>query len=83
MYERLPPPGHRGDGINFQGELSEWLPRILGAIAILVVAWIIARAAKWAIAKIVDRVPALKRFFIREAAGLRGEGARLLRGEAL
>ena len=32
---------------------------------------------------LVDRVPALKRFFIREAAGLRGEGARLLRGEAL
>jgi hypothetical protein len=66
MYERLPPPGHRGDGLNFQGELSEWLPRILGAIAILVVAWIIARAAKWAIAKIVDRVPALKRHYEQE-----------------
>ena len=33
---------------------------------------------------LVDRVPALKRFFIREAAGLRGrEAPRLLRGEAL
>src|SRR3546814_8959790 len=39
----------------------EWLPRILGAIAILLVAWILARAAKWAIAKMVDRIPTLKR----------------------
>ncbi|MGO4706629.1 ubiquinone biosynthesis hydroxylase [Microvirga sp. 2MCAF38] len=33
---------------------------------------------------LVDRMPVLKRFFIREAAGLTGrEGPRLLRGEAL
>ena len=32
---------------------------------------------------LVDRMPALKRFFIRAAAGLSGEGPRLLRGEAL
>src|SRR5215204_4623034 len=32
---------------------------------------------------LVDRMPALKRFFIREAAGLSGEGPRLMRGEAL
>jgi 2-octaprenyl-6-methoxyphenol hydroxylase len=32
---------------------------------------------------LVDRMPALKRFFIREAAGLAAEGPRLLRGEAL
>ena len=31
---------------------------------------------------IVDRLPALKRFFIREAAGL-SAGPRLMRGEAL
>jgi 2-octaprenyl-6-methoxyphenol hydroxylase len=31
----------------------------------------------------VDRLPALKRMFIREAAGLSGEVPRLLRGEAL
>ena len=30
---------------------------------------------------VVDRMPALKRFFIREAAGLSGEGPRLMRGE--
>src|SRR5262245_18822219 len=32
---------------------------------------------------IVDRLPALKHFFIREAAGLTGEVPKLLRGEAL
>jgi 2-octaprenyl-6-methoxyphenol hydroxylase len=33
---------------------------------------------------LVDRMPALKRFFVREAAGLSGRPApRLLRGEAL
>jgi 2-octaprenyl-6-methoxyphenol hydroxylase len=32
---------------------------------------------------LVDRMPALKRFFIREAAGLTGEVPRLLRGEPL
>jgi len=32
---------------------------------------------------LVDRAPVLKRFFIREAAGLVGEVPRLLRGEAL
>lgn len=32
---------------------------------------------------VADRLPALKRFFIREAAGLTGEVPRLLRGEAL
>lgn len=32
---------------------------------------------------LVDRLPGLKRFFIREAAGIAGETPRLLRGEAL
>jgi len=32
---------------------------------------------------LVDRLPALKEFFIREAAGLTGEVPKLLRGEAL
>jgi 2-octaprenyl-6-methoxyphenol hydroxylase len=32
---------------------------------------------------LVDRMPVLKRFFIREAAGLAGAGPRLLRGEPL
>ena len=32
---------------------------------------------------LVDRLPALKHFFIREAAGLTGEVPKLLKGEAL
>ena len=32
---------------------------------------------------IVDRLPALKRLFIREAAGLIGDVPKLMRGEAL
>jgi 2-octaprenyl-6-methoxyphenol hydroxylase len=32
---------------------------------------------------LVDRVPALKELFIREAAGLAGDVPKLLRGEAL
>jgi 2-octaprenyl-6-methoxyphenol hydroxylase len=32
---------------------------------------------------LVDRLPALKHLFIREAAGLVGEVPKLLRGEAL
>jgi 2-octaprenyl-6-methoxyphenol hydroxylase len=32
---------------------------------------------------IVERLPALKRLFIREAAGLAGEVPKLLRGESL
>jgi 2-octaprenyl-6-methoxyphenol hydroxylase len=32
---------------------------------------------------LVDRMPMLKDFFIREAAGLTGEVPKLLRGEAL
>jgi 2-octaprenyl-6-methoxyphenol hydroxylase len=32
---------------------------------------------------VVDRLPVLKRMFIREAAGLAGEVPKLLKGEAL
>jgi nicotinamide mononucleotide (NMN) deamidase PncC len=55
-----------GDGAYWRTEFMEWLPRVLGAIAILVVAWVLARAAKWAIAKVVDRVPALRKHYEAE-----------------
>ena len=45
----------------WQGQVYEWAPRILGALAILLIAYLLARAAKWAIAKIVDRIPALQK----------------------
>jgi len=53
-------------GVYWQGQLEHWLPRILGALAILVIAYIIARVARWAIGKVVDRVPALKRHYEAE-----------------
>lgn len=54
------------DSQYFQAQAYEWGPRILGAIAILIVAWLVARAAKWAIARLVDRIPALKRHYEAE-----------------
>ena len=45
----------------WQDTLTYWLPRAVGAIAILVIAWLLAKAAKWAIAKLVDKIPALQK----------------------
>jgi hypothetical protein len=50
----------------WQTELQEWLPRIVGALAILLVAYVLARAAKWAVSKLVDRTPALKKHYEAE-----------------
>ncbi|HEX8469445.1 MAG TPA: mechanosensitive ion channel [Allosphingosinicella sp.] len=55
-----------GDGGYWQAQLMHWGPRILAAIAIIVIAWLLARAARWAIAKVVDRVPALKKHYEAE-----------------
>lgn len=37
--------------------LRDWGPRILGAIAIIVVAYLVGKAIKWALAKGIDKVP--------------------------
>jgi hypothetical protein len=50
-----------GQRVYFQQQLMEWGPRILIAILILVATWLVARAAKWGMEKLVDRAPALKR----------------------
>ncbi|HEY1144893.1 MAG TPA: mechanosensitive ion channel, partial [Allosphingosinicella sp.] len=55
MYGRNP------EQLYLQDQAMEWLPRILGAITIFIIAYILARAAKWGVAKIVDKVPALRR----------------------
>jgi hypothetical protein len=47
--------------IYWQDQAYKWVPRILGAVAILLISYLLARAAKWAIARIVDRVPVLQR----------------------
>ncbi len=54
------------DTPRWQAELYDWLPRILGALAILLVAYLLARAAKWGISKLVDRTPALKKHYEAE-----------------
>lgn len=53
--------GVNGDTDYWQVQGYEWTPRILSAIAILIVAYILARAAKWAITRLVDRIPILQR----------------------
>ena len=58
--------GSDSDTAYWQAQAEEWGPRILGAIAILVIAYFLARAAKWAIAKLVDRVPALRKHYEAE-----------------
>jgi hypothetical protein len=45
----------------WQAELVQWGPRILIALLILLVTWLVARAAKWALAKAVARTPALQK----------------------
>ncbi len=44
---------------NVQAMITEWGPRILIAIVILVAAHFLAKAAQWALAKAIDRVPGL------------------------
>jgi hypothetical protein len=46
---------------SWRDQINDWGPRALVAIAILIVAYVLARAARWAIARVVDKVPVLKR----------------------
>jgi hypothetical protein len=48
-------------GAYWQAQLMHWGPKVLIAILILVVTWIVARAVKWVLQKAIDRSPALKR----------------------
>ena len=50
----------RADGY-WQGQLMYWGPKVLIALLILLATWIVARAVKWAMQKLVDRVPALRK----------------------
>lgn len=49
------------DRTYWQAQLYEWTPRILGALAILIIAYALAKGTKWAFARMVDKVPALQR----------------------
>ena len=55
MYQTQPPARY------WQSQLVEWGPRVLFAILILVATHFIAKAVQWAISRIVDKLPILKR----------------------
>jgi hypothetical protein len=48
-------------GAYWQAQAMFWAPKILIAILILVVTWVVARAVAWALRKAIDRSPALKK----------------------
>lgn len=43
--------------IGWDALLYEWAPKVLGALVILVAAWVIGKAVKWALAKMINRIP--------------------------
>ena len=45
----------------WHAQVMEWGPQVIIAILILVATWIVARAAKWAMQRLVDRIPALRK----------------------
>lgn len=47
----------RYEFIGWEAILQDWLPRILGAALILIAAWFIGRAVKWALARGIDKLP--------------------------
>ncbi|GAA0869466.1 hypothetical protein GCM10009116_13020 [Brevundimonas basaltis] len=47
----------RYEFIGWEQLIQVWAPKVLGAVLILVAAWFIGKAAKWALAKGVDRIP--------------------------
>ena len=48
-------------GSDWQAQLSIWALPVGEAILILLVAWLLARGARWAIARLVNKVPILQR----------------------
>ncbi len=55
MYQDTTPAAY------WQNQLYDWGPRLLLAIVILVVTHFVAKAVQWGLARIIDRVPILKR----------------------
>lgn len=53
--------GTRNLGAQAMYYAEIWGPRILAAALILLIGWLVARAVKWAIAKVINRTPLAKR----------------------
>lgn len=47
----------RYDFIGWEPLLYDWAPKVMGAVVILVAAWFIGKAVKWALAKGINRIP--------------------------
>ena len=45
------------DFISWNALVYEWAPKAIGAVLILFVAWFIGKAVKWALAKVINRIP--------------------------
>lgn len=56
----------RYEFIGWEALLQVWLPKILAALVILVAAWFIGKALKWALARGVDRIPGAARANLSE-----------------
>ncbi len=55
MYQNTEPARY------WQQQLVEWGPKVLFALLILIVTHFVAKAVQWGVAKLIDRVPVLKR----------------------
>ena len=55
MYQNTEPARY------WQQQLVEWGPKVLFAILILVITHFVAKAVQWAVAKLISRMPVLKR----------------------
>jgi hypothetical protein len=55
MYQTEPPAAY------WREQLIQWGPRVVFAILILIATHFIAKAVQWAVARLVDRMPVLKR----------------------
>ena len=55
MYQTEPPAAYWRD------QIFQWGPRVVFAILILVVTHFVAKAVQWAVARLIDRMPVLKR----------------------
>jgi len=55
MYQTEPPAAY------WREQLFQWGPRVVFAILILIATHFIAKAVQWGIAKLIDRMPVLKR----------------------
>ncbi len=50
-----------GTAMYWQEQALLWEPKIIVALLIVIVTWLVARAVKWALHKAIDRTPALQR----------------------